>query len=47
MPTYKLVYFDGRGRAELPRMLFAEAGVKYEDFRVKDNWATEKASMKL
>ncbi|XP_076821312.1 glutathione S-transferase 1-like [Clavelina lepadiformis] len=42
MPTYKLVYFDGRGRAELPRMLFAEAGVKYEDFRVKENWASEK-----
>ena len=35
MPTtYKLSYFDGRGRAEVARVLFAVAGVKYEDNRV-------------
>ncbi|XP_072162911.1 S-crystallin SL11-like [Diadema setosum] len=34
MPSYKLVYFNGRGRAEVSRLLFAQAGVEYEDSRV-------------
>ncbi len=34
MPSYKLIYFNGRGRAELIRFLFAQAGVEYEDCRV-------------
>jgi len=38
MPTYKLTYFNGRGRAEISRLIFAQAGVKYEDVRVKDEW---------
>ena len=32
---YTLTYFDGRGRAELARMVFALTGVEYEDRRVK------------
>eukprot|EP00741_Cyanophora_paradoxa_P000123 tig00000057_g118.t1 len=31
--SYKLIYFDIRGYAEVPRLLFAAAGVPYEDFR--------------
>lgn len=39
MPTYKLVYFNGRGRAELCRLIFAQAGVQYEDRRVtQEEW---------
>ena len=34
MSSYKLYYFDGRGRAELSRFVFAQAGVEYEDVRV-------------
>ena len=34
MPSYKLTYFNTRGRAEVIRLLFAAAGVKYEDCRV-------------
>ncbi|XP_055346017.1 glutathione S-transferase 1-like isoform X2 [Paramacrobiotus metropolitanus] len=34
MHTYKLVYFDGRGRGEFVRLLFATAGQKFEDYRV-------------
>ena len=39
MPSYKLYYFPGRGRAELSRFVFAQAGVQYEDVRVKgEEW---------
>jgi len=39
MPTYKLTYFDLRARAEITRLLFAVAGVKYEDVRVdRSKW---------
>lgn len=30
---YKLIYFNARGIAEVSRLLFAYAGVDYEDFR--------------
>ena len=35
MPKYELIYFNGRGRAEVIRLLFAQAGAQYEDTRVK------------
>lgn len=41
MPNYKLTYFDGRGRAEVVRMLFTAGGITFTDERVK-NWPTGK-----
>jgi len=35
MPTYKLTYFNGRGRGEIIRLVFAVAGVEYQDIRVE------------
>uniref|UniRef100_A0A4W5LIS7 glutathione transferase n=1 Tax=Hucho hucho TaxID=62062 RepID=A0A4W5LIS7_9TELE len=35
MPSYKLTYFNMRGRAELPRYIFAYAGIAFEDRRVE------------
>jgi len=32
---YKLVYFNGRGRAEPARLIFAYAGVNYNDHRIE------------
>jgi len=47
MPVYKLTYFDARGIAEPIRLVFAAAGVEYEDIRVHhEKWAAEKASGK-
>ena len=43
--TYKLSYFAGRGRAEVSRLILAEAGVEWEDDRVTDWPGTLKASM--
>jgi len=44
MSTYKLNYFDGRGRAEIVRLIFAAAGVKYTDNRIKkEDWPAQKA----
>eukprot|EP00731_Ephydatia_muelleri_P016491 Em0009g915a len=34
MSTYKLTYFDLRARAELIRLIFAQAGVQYTDERL-------------
>lgn len=43
MPQYKLVYFNGKGRAEVARLMFAHAGVEYEDYRMeRDEWPTLK-----
>lgn len=45
MSTYKLIYFNRRGRAELARFIFAQAGVKYEDTRLTgEEWQKFKAS---
>ena len=35
MPSFKLVYFPARARAEIIRLLFAQAGVEYEDVRLE------------
>jgi glutathione S-transferase len=45
--TYKLYYFNGRGRAELSRLVFAEAKVDYEDVRLEGaQWGEMKAAGK-
>jgi len=33
----KLIYFNAKGRAEVARLYFAEAGVEYEDYRFPTN----------
>ncbi|XP_072038014.1 S-crystallin SL11-like [Amphiura filiformis] len=48
MPSYKLIYFNGRGRGENARMMFAAAGVPYEDNRIEfKDWPQMKASTPL
>ncbi|XP_022086124.1 S-crystallin SL11-like isoform X2 [Acanthaster planci] len=43
MPSYKVVYFDGRGRAEPARMMLRYAGQKFEDVRYSpEEWAKHK-----
>lgn len=40
MPHYKLYYFNSRGSAEVIRLVFAQAGVQYEDVRLtREQWA--------
>jgi len=39
MPHYKLTYFNTMGRAEVIRLLFAQAEVPYDDVRIeKEQW---------
>lgn len=48
MSTYKLYYFNGRGRAEIARLIFAAAGQKFEDIRYEGSeWPAHKAEMPL
>ena len=48
MSTYKLYYFNARGRAEISRLIFAAAGQKFEDIRYEFNeWTSHKAEMPL
>jgi glutathione S-transferase len=48
MSTYKLYYFNGRGRAEVARLIFAAAGEKYEDIRFEhEQWPSHKPDMPL
>lgn len=45
MPAYKLFYFDARSHAEPIRLIFALAGVQYEDVRLcDDEWGILKES---
>ena len=45
MPTYKLSYFDARGRAEVARLMFHVAGKEFEDERLRgDAWKAAKPS---
>ncbi len=40
MSTYKLIYFNAKGRAEVSRFILAQAGVQYEDKRItSEEWA--------
>ena len=46
MPTYKLYYFNIKARAELARLIFAQAGVPYEDIRIEnEKWPELKPTM--
>ncbi|KAJ8021997.1 S-crystallin SL11 [Holothuria leucospilota] len=50
MPSYKLVYFDLRARAEPVRIMFELAGVKYEDVRIpfgSEEWQKMKPTIGL
>ena len=48
MGKIKLIYFDARGRAELSRLILAQAGQEYEDVRVKkEEWPSMKPSKVL
>ncbi|CAI9723157.1 S-crystallin 3-like [Octopus vulgaris] len=46
MPSYTLHYFNHRGRAEICRMLFAAAGVQYNDRRIEfSEWDSMRSKM--
>ena len=46
MTTYKLQYFDGRGRGEVIRMLLSLGGKKFEDVRYSmAQWGDVKKGM--
>ncbi|CAF1635447.1 unnamed protein product, partial [Didymodactylos carnosus] len=48
MSNYKLYYGNARGRAEITRLIFAQAGQKFEDLRwEQDEWPRYKAEMPL
>jgi prostaglandin-H2 D-isomerase / glutathione transferase len=48
MSTYKLYYFNARGRVEVSRLIFAAAGEKFEDIRYEFNdWPSHKPEMPL
>ena len=48
MSTYKLYYFNSRGYAETSRIIFAQAGVKYEDVRISgEQWVKEYKQSKM
>lgn len=46
MPSYTLYYFNSRGRAEICRILFAAAGVQYNDRRIGySEWSNFKSKI--
>ena len=45
-PKYTLHYFNVRGRGEFIRLIFAAAGVQYEDHRIEQaDWPALKSSV--
>ncbi|CAK8674276.1 glutathione S-transferase 1-like [Clavelina lepadiformis] len=43
MPKYRLMYFPIKGRAEVARLIFAQAGQEYEDLRISSSdWPAKK-----
>jgi hypothetical protein len=44
MVNYTLHYFNGRGRAEISRLIFAAAGVEYTDHRIEE-WSKAKPGL--
>jgi prostaglandin-H2 D-isomerase / glutathione transferase len=46
MPHYKLNYFNGRGRAEITRLIFTAAGAEFTDNRIAD-WPATKGDAPL
>jgi glutathione S-transferase len=45
MPAYKLIYFDGKGRAEAIRLALTVAGQEFEDVRYsREEWEKVKPS---
>ena len=44
MPSYKLTYFNVRGRAEVTRYMFKLNDVEFEDVRLEGTWAEFKPS---
>ena len=45
MPSYKLIYFNLRGKGETTRLAFTLAGIPFEDFRVSfEDWPALKPS---
>jgi len=42
MVNFTLHYFNGRGRAEISRLIFAFAGIEYNDNRIED-WPKTKS----
>lgn len=45
MPTYKVIYFDSKGRGETIRLALTVAGQDFEDVRyVKEEWEKVKPS---
>jgi len=48
MTKYKLTYFNGRGRAEIIRLVLTAAGEPFEDHRIDHtNFSKDKASLNL
>ena len=47
-PKVQLLYFDGRGRGEIIRMILSYGGVEFEDKRVKmEEWPQLKPSKNI
>ncbi|XP_038061646.1 S-crystallin SL11-like [Patiria miniata] len=48
MPSYKVIYFNGRGYAETTRMMLAHVGQEFEDVRyTREEWLEHKPNVPL